>query len=100
MAKHESLKKGIAIIMALKGHEFNGLAPSEIAKACGISNSDVTNLRKTLMEIGLVEEVRGIHGRYRIGHKLIQISYANAAAIQRLRAQADEEEQRSTRLPD
>lgn len=100
MAKHESFKKCMAIIWALKGHELHGLSPSEIARACGISNSDVTNLRKTMMEEGYVEQVRGIEGRYRLAPKLIQVAYAHMDGIKRARLEIDENEQRCTRLPD
>lgn len=97
--RSESQQKTLAIMIRLAGHEKTGLAPGEIAKATGIPNSNVTRALANLRIAGLAEQVPGMEGRWRLGPKLIQIGLAYTRAIERLRAEVDELEQRYTRDP-
>lgn len=94
-----ALTKGVRVLFALAGHEVDGLSPSELAQAARISASDATRFRKDLTELGLVEEVPGINGRYRLSPKLVQIARAHDAGIERSRSRLDETLQRYSRNP-
>lgn len=99
MSDYKSLNKGLRLIYALAGHEHDGLAPMEIAEAAGLTASDATNYRKYLVAEGIVEEVPGLPGRYRLGPKIPQIAYAVQRGHERKLSLVTETHQRNTRNP-
>lgn len=96
--RNEAQERGYRVLMALAGNEFMGLAPGEIAKALGISPSNVTRDLAVLHAVGLAEQVPET-GRWRLGPKVVQIALAFSAHLDRMKARTKELEQRFTRNP-
>lgn len=87
----------LSIQIVLAGHEFNGLAPSEIAKAARTSASNVTHDLANLKEAGLAEQVPGLESRWRLGPKAIQMFRAHTLGMERIQSRVAETHQRYTR---
>ncbi len=87
----------LSIQIVLAGHEFNGLAPSEIANSVRTSASNVTHDLANLQEAGLAERVPALENRWRLGPKAIQMFRAHSLGMERIRAQVVEFQQRYSR---
>ncbi|WP_339859103.1 helix-turn-helix domain-containing protein [Pseudohongiella acticola] len=87
------------MITAMAGHEVHGLRNSQLADALDVSRPTITRDLTTLQRIGVVEEIPGLQGRWRLGPKLIQISRAHAEGMARIKASVAEIEQRFSRTP-
>ena len=85
-------------VVLLAGNEFNGLAPSDLAKALNTNPSNVTRDLANLKEAGLAEQLPDT-GRWRLGPKLIQIALAFSDHMSRSSARIEEMQQRYTRQP-
>lgn len=71
----------LQLIDLLAGHELQGLAPAEIAKALKVAASVVTRDLDNLRTAGWAEQTpQG--GRWRLAPHVVQISLRHAAAIQ------------------
>lgn len=79
----------------LCGHELDGLAPGEIAKALRSSPSNTTRDLANLKEAGLAETLDS--GRWRVTPKVAQMAFAVAKSLDDARARVDEITQRYTR---
>ena len=93
-----SQERGYAVLLTLAGHEFAGLAPSEIAAAVNASRSRITSDLRVLQKMGLAEPILET-GRWRLGPKLVQIAIAFSDQLNRARTKLDEITQRYTRMP-
>jgi DNA-binding IclR family transcriptional regulator len=91
-------ERGYAVLLALAGHEFQGVAPGEIAKALGVSASNVTRDLRVLQKMGLAEPLADT-GLWRLGPKIVQISHAFTMNFDRARRRLEEVHQRYTREP-
>lgn len=89
-------ERGYAVLMALAGHEVNGLAPGEIAKGINASASNVTRDLRVLAKVGLAEQITETN-RWRLGPRLVQIANAFSLNLDRQRRRVDEVGQRYTR---
>lgn len=89
-------ERGYAVLLALAGHEVNGLAPGEIAKGLCATPSSITRDLRVLAKAGLAEPIAET-GRWRLGPKLVQIANAFALNLDRARRRVDEVHQRYTR---
>lgn len=87
------------LIMKMAGHEVHGIRNSELAEALSVSRPTITRDLAALQKIGVVEEIPGMTGRWRLGPKLIQISRAHAEGMSRVKAAVTEIEQRFSRSP-
>lgn len=87
------------IVLLMAGHEFNGVRNSELAEALKISRPTVTRDLAALLKIGVVEEIPGLKGRWRLGPKIVQISRAHAEGLARVKHAVLEIEQRFSRTP-
>lgn len=87
------------LIMAMAGNEVQGVRNSELAEALKVSRPTITRDLASLEKIGVVEEIPGMNGRWRLGPKLIQISRAHAEGIARIKSSVAEIEQRFSRTP-
>jgi DNA-binding IclR family transcriptional regulator len=87
------------LIMAMAGHEVHGLRNSQLADALDVSRPTITRDLTTLQQIGVVEQIPGLQGRWRLGPKLIQISRAHAEGMARVKSAVAEIEQRFSRSP-
>lgn len=85
-------------VVLLAGNEFNGLAPSDLAKALNTNPSNVTRDLANLKEAGLAEQLTDT-GRWRLGPKLVQIALAFSDHMARSSSRMEELNQRYTRQP-
>lgn len=85
-------------IALLAGNEFDGVAPSELAKALKTNPANITRDLANLVEAGFAEQMPD-SGRYRLGPKLIQIALAFQRHVARVSSRLAELEQRYTREP-
>lgn len=87
------------VLMALAGHNHNGLPNSAIAAAVG--SSDATTLRtlERLAEAGLVERVPGEEKRWHMTPRLVQIAVAHHAEVAREEQRLSDFSQRYSREP-
>lgn len=81
------------LLVVLAGNTVNGLATGELAKALGISESNITRTVAHLINEGFVEEA-AIADRWRLGPKLVQIARAYEADIARRQGELDQIKQR------
>ncbi len=88
----------LALLVLLAGNEFMGVLPSDLAKALGTSQSNITRDLDNLRSAGLAERI-GETGRWRLGPKLVQIALAFSTHIGRMSERLAEVQQRYTRLP-
>jgi DNA-binding IclR family transcriptional regulator len=70
----EPVRKVCELFRLLAGHEINGLAPGEIARALGVGPSWVSVNLPGLSELGMVERV-GETNRWRLGIALVRIAH-------------------------
>lgn len=94
-----AMSRATRILLALSGHNLNGLPNSTIAEAVG--SSDATTLRtlERLEEAGLVERVPGDEKRWHMTPKLVQIAVAHHAEVAREQQRLSDFSQRYTRTP-
>ena len=86
----------LQLIDLLAGHELQGLAPAEIAKALNVGASHVTRDLDNLRTAGWAEQTpQG--GRWRLAPHVVQISLRHAAAIQAGQQQLNDVVQRFSR---
>lgn len=85
-------------LLVLAGNEFQGVAPGELAKAMGESPSTATRDLHNLKEVGFAEQIQET-GRWRLGPKVIQLSFAFQTELTRARQRLDEITLRYTRQP-
>lgn len=91
-------ERGYAVLLALAGHEFHGVAPGEIAKAIGAPPSNVTRDLRVLAKAGLAQQNTDTGG-WHLGPKVVQIARAFELNFERARRRVDEINQRYTRDP-
>lgn len=87
------------VLLALAGHNLNGLPNSAVASAIG--SSDATTLRtlERLAEAGLVERVPGEEKRWHMTPMLVQIAVAHHAEVAREERRLSDFTQRYSRAP-
>ena len=90
------LARNAQILRLLFGNAGNGLTPTEIARACGISASYVTQQLGQLANLRMAEEV-GDTGRWRPGIAWAQMATSFHLSIKRDLDSLTEYQQRSTR---
>lgn len=85
-------------LLVLAGNEFNGVAPGELAKAMNESASSATRDLHNLKEVGFAEQIQET-GRWRLGPKVVQVSFAFSHELARAQQRVSELQNRYTRLP-
>ena len=88
----------LRVLLALAGHEVNGLAPSEIAHGLNINQSNTTRDLANLREAGLAEQIPDT-GRWRLTPRIPQIAVAMLQGVDRAQLKVTEVKQRYTRAP-
>lgn len=91
-------ERGYRVLLLLAGHEIDGVAPSDLAKAIGTSQANVHRDLRVLQKLGLAEQFSD-SSRWRLGPKLVQIALAYQTRIAAARRRLDETEQRYSRIP-
>lgn len=84
----DTIQQVLTLIEALAGHEIEGLSPSQIAQASGLSPSQVTRYMANLRHKGWAEEIPAT-GRLRLGPTPVRLAVRHSAAIGRAQAQLD-----------
>lgn len=93
-----SQQRLLRVILALGGHECEGVTPGEIAAAVQAHPAQITRDLWNLREGGFAEQIEAT-GRWRLGPRPIQIFCAFADGVALRQRQLDETRQRYTRNP-
>lgn len=95
---NDAQQRIFAIQSLLAGHELQGLAPSEIAKALSVGASTVTRDLANFREAGFAEQIEET-GRWRLGPRPIQMAISFQQALARAAQRVDGIQNRYTRQP-
>lgn len=96
--RSESQQRVLKIMMVLAGHEVNGLAPGEVAKAANTTASNATRTLANLYLAGVAEKIPE-SDRWRLSPRVPQIATAMLNGISRAQGKVDEVKQRYTTNP-
>lgn len=102
----EAQQRGYSVLLALAGHEFDGVSLTEIAaalaqrsgKSPGSYKNNVFRDLHNLKSAGLAEQLPDSE-RWRLGPKMPQIAQAYTRNIARISSRFDELQQRYSREP-
>ena len=89
---YQSVRKGLRILRALRGHSVQGLANRDIAAAADLSAVDVSRLVGVLLDEGFVTRLET--GRYALSVQMLQIAQAHAEDVALAQARIAELNQR------
>src|SRR5687768_6575591 len=95
---YDGQQRVLRVLLALSGHEVQGLSPGELAKGLAIHPSLITRDLANLAIAGLAEELVGT-GRWRLTPRLVQIGVAMQLAVEEAERKLGETRQRYTRAP-
>jgi DNA-binding IclR family transcriptional regulator len=95
--RNEAQQRLCKVVLLLAGHEFDGVAPSDLAKALKTNPSNVTRDLANLKEAGLAEALDT--GRWRLGPKLVQVALQHADHVGRMTDRMAELKTRYSRIP-
>lgn len=98
--KNEAQQRLLRVLKTLRGREFDGITPTEIAKKVETSMPNVTRDLANLEAAGFAERLPGAEDRWRYGPQLVQIAQAHQLGIARIRQFIDETAQRYSRAPE
>lgn len=93
----EQVQRTLAVIEALAGNEFTGMAPVDLAQATGQRADQVVRTLANLIHRGWAEKMDT--GRYRLGPKPVQIAVNFSSALERADTQLAGIRNRYTRQP-
>lgn len=85
----ESQQRLLRIVMALSGHEVNGLAPGQVAKLAECSPSQVTRDLANLHAAGWAELVPDLR-TWRLGPAPVRLALAHMAGMDRIQRRMGE----------
>lgn len=85
----------LQMVMRLAGHEIDGIAPGELAKALRTKPSNITRDLANLHEAGMAEEF--MPNRWRLTPRVVQVSLAAGAAFAKAKDRLNEVQQRFSR---
>ncbi len=86
----------LQLLLRLAGHEVDGLAPGELAKALSTTPSNITRDLFNMQAAGVAEQVQE-SGRWRLSPRVPQIGVAMLNGIGRAQSKIDEVQNRFTR---
>lgn len=89
----------LGLLRFLRGNEFLGVTPTELAKATGSSAALITRDLANLETAGYAERIEET-GRWRLGPELIKTAIAFTDHIDQQQRRLTEIRQRYTRTPD
>lgn len=94
--RNEAQQRLCKLIVLLAGNEFNGVAPSDLAKALNTHPSNITRDLANLQEAGFADRI-GETDRWRLGPKVVQVAVSFWTQLEQAKARVDELQQRYTR---
>ncbi len=94
--RSENTQRTLSVLMLMGGHEINGVAPGEIAKALTISPSNITRVLANLEIAGLAETMPET-GRWRLTARIVQMAVAHLNALDKAEIKLGETRQRYSR---
>lgn len=94
-ATNQSAIKVLSVLNVLLGHFAHGLTPTDLAKATGLSASNITNYVATLEEAGFAERIPET-GRIRPSSRLAQHAVGILQSLDSARRRIDEMTNRLT----
>ncbi len=92
---NQSAIKVLSVLNVLLGHFAHGLTPTDLAKATGLSASNITNYVATLEEAGFAERIPET-GRIRPSSRLAQHAVSILRSLDTARQRIDEMTNRLT----
>lgn len=92
----EPQQRLMRMLLALAGHELEGLAPGDIAKQCGHSPSQVTRDLANARHFGWAEQIQST-SRWRLGPQFGQTGLRILTAFERAESRLAEIKNRFTR---
>jgi len=98
-AKTSQLAKGIAVIRALSGHEFDGLRLTQVAQACGLLTPNTLRLLEELEALGITQRNPRDNGCWHLGPAMVQIALGFQAHLATKRQALSDFEHNYTRTP-
>ena len=93
---NSSQQRILQVLLAMFGHEIQGIAPGELAKGLNISASEATRALANLRIAGVAEQLTDT-GRWRLTPRVAQRAVAMLNAIQQAAARVEEVRNRYTR---
>jgi DNA-binding IclR family transcriptional regulator len=96
--ENDGQQRILKVLLALSGHEIEGLAPGELAKGLHLTPAQITRDLANLQLAGLAEEIAAT-GRWRLTPKLVQIGVAMMLAVEQSEKKLAELKNRYTREP-
>jgi len=94
----ESVQRALKAQMCLAGHEMEGLAPSQIAQATGLTATQVTRTMANLEIAGIAEKITS-NNHWRLAPRIVQIAIAHMNALDKARSKINEVTNRYSRTP-
>lgn len=94
-ATNQSAIKVLSVLNVLMGHFAHGLTPTDLAKATGLSASNITNYVATLEEAGFAERIPET-GRIRPSSRFAQHAVGILQSLDSARRRIDEMTNRLT----
>lgn len=98
-AKTSQLAKGIAVIRALSGHEFDGLRLTQVAQACGLQVPNTLHLLEELEALGITQRNPRENGLWHLGPAMVQMALAFQAHLSLAHQRLADFEHNYTRTP-
>ncbi|PCJ88583.1 MAG: hypothetical protein COA54_02375 [Thiotrichaceae bacterium] len=92
----ESVQRAFKAQMCLAGHEMEGLAPSQIAKATHMSATQTTRTMANLEIAGIAEKITS-NDRWRLAPRIVQIAIAHTNAMDKADKKLSETKNRYSR---
>ena len=93
----EQQQRLMRVLLALAGHEIEGLAPGDVAKLAECAPSQVTRDLANLRHRGWAEQLPTTH-RWRLGPEIVQIATRHMTALDRARTRLAETTNRYSRI--
>lgn len=93
---NSSQQRILQVLMAMFGHEIQGIAPGELAKGLNITPSEATRALANLRIAGIAEQLAET-GRWRLTPRVAQRAVAMLHSIERAAARVEEVRNRYTR---
>ena len=93
--RNAAQQRVLKLVVRVAGHEFDGVAPSALAKALDTNPSNITRDLANLEMAGWAERI-GDSDRWRLGPRVVQIGVAALTGMESITSRVTEYKQRYT----